>query len=98
MTDNKITFDGPGPFDLPTAQQATVYAEGDGVVLSFRVLVNPNRVELVRIALSSNQALPSYVAGKGLPKVSTTAGRRSSWRPANVAWLAIRPVQQAAAR
>jgi hypothetical protein len=31
-------------------------------------------------------------------KVSITAGRRSSWRPANVAWLAIRPVRQPAVR
>jgi transposase-like protein len=31
-------------------------------------------------------------------KVSITAGRRSAWRPANVARLAIRPVRQPAAR
>ena len=49
-------------------------------------------------ACGASPALPSYAAGKGSPKVSITAGRRSSWRPANVAWLAIRPVRQPAAR
>jgi hypothetical protein len=61
--ESKITFSGPGPFDLPVAQSSTAGIVGsvsrtDNIVrLSFRVLVDPNRPELVRIAVPSSQAL-----------------------------------------
>jgi hypothetical protein len=53
----KVTFTGEGPFDLPVAQQARCDPGSDAVTLVFRVLVDPSRVELVRIAVLNNQAL-----------------------------------------
>lgn len=61
--DNKITFSGPGPYDLPVAQSATVQTAGwadhtdNTVVLAFRVLADPSRLELVRITVPNNLAL-----------------------------------------
>jgi transposase len=36
------------------------------------------KIRIVLDGLRGSPALPSYAAGKGSPKVSTTAGRRSS--------------------
>lgn len=52
-----IQFQGSGPFDLPVAQRATVTRGSDAVTLSFRIFVNPNQQEVVRIAVLNNQAL-----------------------------------------
>ena len=57
MQATRISFEGPGPFDLPVAQAALAAPQGDAVSLSFRVLVDSNRLELVRIAVLNNQAL-----------------------------------------
>ncbi len=63
MTDNsipeesRVEFHGPGPFDLPVAQQSKAYRSGHTVEVAFRVLVDPSRLEAVRIAIPSNQAL-----------------------------------------
>lgn len=54
---SKVTFHGEGPFDLPVAQQVSAARTGNTVALTFRVLVDPSRVEAVRIAVPSNQAL-----------------------------------------
>lgn len=55
--ESRIEFHGPGPFDLPVAQQSKAYRSGHIIEVAFRVLVDPNRLELVRIAIPSNQAL-----------------------------------------
>jgi hypothetical protein len=61
--ENKITFSGPGPYDLPVAQSSTAEIVGsvsridNTVRLTFRVLVDPSHPELVRIAVPSSQAL-----------------------------------------
>lgn len=55
--DFSIQFLGSGPFDLPVAQSATAEAGTDAVTVSFRVLVNPSQVGLVRIAVLNSQAL-----------------------------------------
>lgn len=55
--DSAIQFQGAGPFDLPVAQRATADAGTTAVTLSFRVLVDPSRVEVVRIAVLNSQAL-----------------------------------------
>ena len=55
--ESRIEFHGPGPFDLPVAQQSKAYRSGRIVEVAFRVLVDPSRLELVRIAIPYNQAL-----------------------------------------
>lgn len=54
---SNVEFKGPGPFDLPAAQAARADKQGDRVLLSFRCLVAPNRLELVRISVENSQAL-----------------------------------------
>ena len=48
--ESSVQFLGSGPFDLPVAQSATAEAGSDAVTVSFRVLVNPSQVAVVRIA------------------------------------------------
>jgi hypothetical protein len=55
--ESQIQFLGPGPFDLPVAQSATAAPGTDAVTVIFRVLVNPNQMEAVRIAVLNSQAL-----------------------------------------
>ncbi len=55
--ESRVEFHGPGPFDLPVAQQSKAYRSGHTVEVAFRVLVDPSRLELVRIAIPYNQAL-----------------------------------------
>ncbi len=50
-------FSGPGPFEFPLAQSARADCGDDCVVLSFRVLVDGGRTEVVRIPISSEHAL-----------------------------------------
>jgi hypothetical protein len=57
IMDSSLQFQGPGPFDLPVAQGARAEAGTDAVTLSFRVLVEPNRMEVVRISVLNSQAL-----------------------------------------
>jgi hypothetical protein len=52
-----LTFSGHGPYDLPVAQLARAESQGDAVSLTFRVLVNPSQMEVVRIAVLNSQAL-----------------------------------------
>ena len=54
---SEIKFCGSGPFDLPTAQEARADSGTDAVTLSFRVLITPNQMGVVRIAVLNNQAL-----------------------------------------
>lgn len=56
--ESRVVFEGHGPFDLPVAQQVHAEAQGsNSVSLSFRLLVDPSRLEVVRIAVLNNQAL-----------------------------------------
>jgi hypothetical protein len=55
--ESSVQFLGSGPFDLPVAQSATAEAGSDAVTVSFRVLVNPSQVAVVRIAVLNSQAL-----------------------------------------
>ncbi len=55
--ESRVEFHGPGPFDLPVAQQSKAYRSGHTIEVAFRVLVDPSRLELVRIAVPNNQAL-----------------------------------------
>lgn len=52
-----IQFLGSGPFDLPAAQSAKASAGTDAVTLSFRFLMNPSQLGVVRIAVLNSQAL-----------------------------------------
>jgi hypothetical protein len=54
---SEVLFRGPGPFYLPAAQSATAEAGSDAITVSFRVLVNPSQVEVVRIPIVKRQAL-----------------------------------------
>lgn len=57
MTKNEVVFDDLDQMNFPIAQQASVRSSGDTVVLTFQILVAPDRVDQVRIAVPSNQAL-----------------------------------------
>ena len=56
-TESRVEFHGPGPFDLPVAQQVSADPVANTVVLSFRILARSKELEVVRIAVLSNQAL-----------------------------------------
>jgi hypothetical protein len=55
--ESRFQFLGPGLFDLPVAQSATATPGSDAVTVSFRVLVNPSQVAVVRIAVVNSVAL-----------------------------------------
>jgi hypothetical protein len=55
--ESSVQFQGPGPFDLPVAQSATAGPGLVAVTVSFLVLVNPSRPEVVRIAVPNSLAL-----------------------------------------
>ncbi len=54
--ESRVEFHGPGPFDLPVAQQVSADSVANTVVLSFRVLARSSELEVVRIAVLANQA------------------------------------------
>ncbi len=56
MKRNIVTFDGPGPFDLPRAKNVAIRRRGNAVVFSFEVPMSPNRSGVVRIAVLSSLA------------------------------------------
>jgi hypothetical protein len=50
--------EGDGPFDLPLAQQAHAFQNGDGVTLSFNVAFpSGGLIQKVRIGLTKDTAL-----------------------------------------
>jgi len=49
--------EGDEPFELPLAQQADAFQNGELVTLSFKVSFNGGRLQKVRIELSKNQAV-----------------------------------------
>jgi hypothetical protein len=55
--ESKITFSGLGPYDLPASHSSRASPLNETVVLHFRVLIDPTREEVVRIAIPNNQAL-----------------------------------------
>jgi hypothetical protein len=52
----QITFDGPGPYDLPDATHADAQKDGDGFMLSFRMWKSEKEWTLVRIHVSTEAA------------------------------------------
>ncbi len=74
-TESRLIFEGPGPFDLPASQESYAESQGDAVTVGFRVLVDPNQVAAVRIAVLNNQALQlahqiANAAAKGIRQAS----------------------------
>ena len=56
------------------------------------------KIRIVLDGLRGEQSMPSCAAARASPRAYTTAGRRSSWRPANAAWRATRPERRAATK
>jgi len=59
--DSKITFEGDGPFHLPTAQQATATGHlNNGVTITFKALLGDRQrtrgTEVIEIQLVTEQA------------------------------------------
>ncbi len=74
-TESRLIFEGPGPFDLPTAQGSYAESQGDAVTIGFRVQTDPSRAATVRIAVLNNQALQlahqiANAAAKGIRQAS----------------------------
>jgi hypothetical protein len=51
-----ITFESTGPYDLPEATHADARADGDRVMLSFRLWKSENEWTLVRVFVPNEQA------------------------------------------
>ena len=53
----QLTFEDLGPYDLPDATHADAHKDGDGFIFSFRLWKSENEWTLVRIRVSTEEAV-----------------------------------------
>lgn len=58
--ERNIRFEGPGPYNLPAAQSVRASRVDNTIVLTFQLLVEPDRIGSVSVAVLDSQA-PSLV-------------------------------------